>query len=81
MRLFMVIFSVRPRKQGGAAQDAVFVAAQFRKCQAGGFPGGQAVVDELSSGQAMQVTSNIAFKEWAIVVDALGQGRTGSDPP
>ena len=36
---------------------------------------GQAAADTISSYRAMQPSSNIAFKEWAIVVDALGHGE------
>jgi len=42
---------------------------------AAGFPDGQAAMNAVSTYRAMQPSSNIAFKEWAIVVDALGRGE------
>lgn len=36
---------------------------------------GQGATDTLSSYRAMEPSNQIAFKEWAIVVDALGQGE------
>jgi hypothetical protein len=40
-----------------------------------GFRGGQVGADALSNYRTMATTSNIAFKEWAVVVDALGRGE------
>jgi len=40
-----------------------------------GFPDGQAVADALSICRAMVTSCNIAFKEWAVVVEALGCGE------
>ena len=42
---------------------------------AAGFPDGQAAMNAVSTYRAMQPSSNIAFKEWAVVVDALGRGE------
>ena len=40
-----------------------------------GFPGRHAAGDALSIAGAMQGSFNISFKEWAVVVDALGRGE------
>jgi len=46
-----------------------------RACQATGFPYGQPAANALSTYRAMQPSNQVAFKEWAVVVDALGHGE------
>ena len=53
----------------------MFVAAPAGRCQAVGFPHGQVAADALSICPVMATNTNVAFKEWAVVVDALGHGE------
>ena len=63
------------REVDSPLETALFVTVPPGNCQAMGFPDGQTAADGLSIWRPMATSCNIAFKEWAVVVDALGHGE------
>src|SRR6266853_2059215 len=74
-RFFISAFSCLVREADEPAQNRILCNVLLGKCQAMGFRGGQTATDALSNYRTMESTNNIAFKEWAVVVDALGKGE------
>ncbi len=61
---------------GGMSEDRGRISFEsIRPAPTTGFPDGQAAVNAVSTYRPMQPSNNIAFKEWAVVVDALAHGE------